>query len=239
MVQDIVSTQAMQHAHVVLPATTFAEMDGTLTNLEGRVQRLRRAIAPLASSRPAWMIARDLARYLGDTSWAYQSAADVMHEIAALVPAYAEVNYDNLGREGRLRRFAPDVDRAQRFSPVQLQAIPQFASEQFPLTLITERNLFHYHGACLTEQVPGMNLIKQEEILYLNETDTGQLGVSDGDRVKVVSAHGSSECIVRVANGMLPERVAFASFNRTSSSPLFPALTPDAKAYAIRIETET
>jgi anaerobic selenocysteine-containing dehydrogenase len=120
-----------------------------------------------------------------------------------------------------------------------LEAVPQFANDQFPLTLITERNLFYYHGACLTEQVPGMNLIKQEETLYLNEADTGQLGVSDGDLVTVVSAYGSSEYIVRVVDGMLPQRVAFASFNRTSSSPLFPALTPDAKAYAIRIETET
>ena len=57
--------------------------------------------------------------------------------------------------------------------------------------------------------------------------------------VTVVSPHGSSECIVRVANGMLPERVAFASFNRMSRSALFPTLSPDAKAYAIRIETDT
>jgi len=239
MVQDIVSTETMQYAHVVLPSTTFAEMDGTLTNLEGRVQRLRQAITPVGSSRPAWMIARDLARCMGDTSWDINSTAEVMDEIAALVPAYAEVSYDTLGVKGMLRRFAPDVEKTQRFTSSQLQTVPQFASDQFPLTLITERNLFHYRGACLTEQVPGMNLIKQEEILYLNEVDTSQLGVSDGDLVKVVSAHGSSECIVRVVNGMVPERVAFASFNRTSSSPLFPRLTPDAKAYAIRIETET
>jgi formate dehydrogenase alpha subunit len=237
--QDIVSTETMQHAHVVLPTTTFAEMDGTLTNLEGRVQRLQQAITPLGLSRPGWMIARDLARCMGDTSWSYESAAQVMDEIAALVPAYAEMGYHNLGVGGILRRFAPDAEQMQDFTPVKLDEVPHFASEQFPLTLITERNLFHYHGACLTQQVTGMNLIKQEEILYLNEADTSQLGVSDGDLVKVVSAHGSSECIVRVVNGMLPEQVAFASFNRTSSSPLFPMLTPDVKAYAIRIEAET
>jgi predicted molibdopterin-dependent oxidoreductase YjgC len=241
VVQDIVSTETMQHAHVVLPTTTFAEMDGTLTNLEGRVQRLRQAITPVGSSRPGWMIARDLARCVGDTSWEYEAAAEVMDEITALVPAYAGKSYDRLGVEGILRRFVPDVEKTQRFAPIKLEEVPQFASDQFPLTLITERNLFYYHGACLTEQVPGMNLIKQEETLYLNEADTGQLGVSDGDLVKVVSPFGSSECIVRVVNpaGTMPERVAFASFNRMSSSALFPALTPDAKAYAIRIETET
>jgi formate dehydrogenase alpha subunit len=239
VVQDIVSTETMQHAHVVLPSTTFAEMDGTLTNLEGRVQRLRQAITPVGSARPAWMIARDLARHMGDTTWDTQSAEQVMDEIATLVPAYAGMSYDNLDVDGIARRFAPDAEEAQPYLPVKLDGIPQFASDQFPLTLITERNLFYYHGACLTEQVPGMNLVKQEETLYLNEADSGQLGVSDGDLVKVVSPFGSSECIVRVANGMMPERVAFASFNRMSSSALFPALTPDAKAYAIRIEAET
>jgi predicted molibdopterin-dependent oxidoreductase YjgC len=239
VVQDIVSTEAMQYAHVVLPSTTFAEMDGTLTNLEGRVQRLRQAIPPVGSSRPAWMIARDLARHMGDTTWDTGSAAQVMDEIAALVPAYAGMSYQHLGLDGITRRFAPDAEEIHPYLPAKLDGIPQFASDPFPLTLITERNLLYYHGACLTEQVPGMNLIKQEETLYLNQADSGQLGVSDGDLVKVVSPFGSSECIVRLADSMLPERVVFASFNRMSSSALFPALTPDAKAYAIRVEAET
>jgi predicted molibdopterin-dependent oxidoreductase YjgC len=229
----------MRHAHVVLPTTTFAEMDGTLTNLEGRVQRLRQAITPVGASRPAWTIARDLARRMGDTTWDYESPADVMDEIAALAPAYSGVSYGSLDGEGALRRFAPDAEQTQPYPPLSLDGIPQFASDQFPLTLITERNLFYYHGACLTEQVPGMNLIKQEETLCLNEADSDQLGVSDGDLVKVVSPFGSSQCIVRIANSALPERVAFASFNRMSTSTLFPALAPDAKAYAIRIEAET
>jgi predicted molibdopterin-dependent oxidoreductase YjgC len=237
VVQDIVSTEAMQYAHVVLPTTTFAEMDGTLTNLEGRVQRLRQAIAPVGSSRPAWLIARDLAQCMGDMSWDYEVAADVMDEIAALVPAYAGMSDDDLGVEGLMRRFVQEAEKAQRLLPVKLDGIPQLTGDEFPLTLITERNLFYYHGACLTEQVPGMNLIKHEETLYLSSKDTDRLGVSDGDLVEVLSPFGRSECIVRVVNGMVPEHVAFASFNRMSSSALFPALTPDTKAYAIRIET--
>jgi len=237
VVQDIVSTEVMQYAHVVLPATTFAEMDGTLTNLEGRVQRLRQAIAPVGSSRPAWMIVRDLARHMGETSWDYESAREVMDEIAVLVPAYAGISYDTLGVDGVMRRFVPEAEKPGHLLPVNLEGIPQFTGDEYPLTLITERNLFYYRGACLTEQVPGMNLIKQEETLYLGAKDTGQLGLSDGDLVKVVSPYGSSECIVRVANGMMPERVAFGSFNRISSSALFPTLAPDAKAYAVRVET--
>jgi len=106
LVQDIVETEAMQYAHVVLPAATFAELDGTLTNLEGRVQRLHQAIQPLRSARPGWMIVGDVARQMG-AAWSYTEAAAVMAEIAAVVPAYAGATYDTLDLAGYVRRFEP------------------------------------------------------------------------------------------------------------------------------------
>ena len=192
VVQDIVSTETMQYAHVVLPAATFAEMDGTMTNLEGRVQHLRKAISPFGSSRPGWLIASDIARHMGDRSWGYETATEVMEEIATLVPAYASVSCNDLRPDGILRRFESDA-KTKHFAPIELGRARRLVSDQFPLTLITERNLFYYRGACLTEQVPGMNLIKQEETIYLNPKHIDQLGVSDGDLVRVVSPYGSSE----------------------------------------------
>jgi len=232
VVQDIVSNDNMQYAHVVLPATTFTEMDGTMTNLEGRVQRLRQAIPPVGLSRPGWMIVRDLAERMGTVHWSYRSAADVMAEIASLVRAYADVNYETLNIGGVLRRFHPTV-KAQ-FEPFRLDKVPKFGSDEFPLTLITERNLFYYHGACLTEQVKGMNLIKKEEVLQLSPLDARRLGVADGAIVKVESRYGSTECIVQTTSGM-PEGTAFTSINRGVGSPLFPTLAPSTKACAVRI----
>ena len=257
VVQDILPTESMRHAHVVLPATTFAETDGTLTNLEGRVQRLHQAIPPVGRSRPGWMIVRDVAQQIlagraaeaaagagesgeasaaprvGAARWAYQSAADVMAEIAALVPAYTGVDSATLGVGGVLRRFQPAVEA--RLAPFSLDGIPQFANDEFPITLITERNLFYYRGACLTEQVKGMNQIKDEEVLHLNPVDAGRLGIADGAVVRVVTPHGTAESVVRVTNGMR-EGVAFTSINRVAGSPLFPGLVPATKACAIRIE---
>jgi formate dehydrogenase alpha subunit len=235
VVQDIVDTEALQYADVILPATTFAEMDGTLTNMEGRVQRLRPAIKPVGLSRPGWVITRDIARAMGCTSWDYETAADVMAEISALVPAYAGVSYETLGADGILRRFEPAAE--VQAGPFSLDEVRRLTDDAFPLTLITERNLFYYHGACLTEEVSGMNLIKQEEVLYLNAADASRLGVVEGALVKVVSPYGSTECIVAGANGMMPEGAVFASFNRANGSTLFPALTPTAKAYPVRIES--
>jgi len=232
VVQDIVATENLQYAHVVLPATTFAEMDGTLTNLEGRVQRLRQAISPVGLSRPGWMILRDIAKLMGASHWNYGSAADVMAEIAALVPAYEEARYETLGVSGVLRRFKPAVKA--KFVSFSLERMPPLVSEEFPLTLITERNLFYYHGACLTEQVKGMNLVKNEEVLQLSPSDLTKLGITDGAVVKVGSPHGSAECVVQASSAM-PEGAAFTSINRVTGSPLFPMLTPRTKACAIRI----
>lgn len=232
VVQDIVPTENLQYAHVVLPATTFAETDGTLTNLEGRVQRLRQAIPPADLSRPGWMILRDIAKLMGTGHWDYDSAAEVMAEIASVVPAYQVANYKTLNVGGALRRFKPAA--RPKFVPFSLDRMPRLVSDKFPLTLITERNLFYYHGACLTEQVKGMNLVKNEEILQLSPSDLKRLGIADGTVVKVASPHGSAECIVQ-ANSGVPEGAAFTSINRVNGSPLFPMLAPTTKAYPVRI----
>jgi predicted molibdopterin-dependent oxidoreductase YjgC len=232
VVQDIVSTENLQYAHVVLPATTFAEMDGTLTNLEGRVQRVRQAIPPVGVSRPGWMILRDTANLMGTGHWDYSSAADVMAEIASLVPAYRGVKHETLGVSGVLRRFEPAA-KAQ-FVPFDLDRLQQLASDEFPFTLITERNLFYYHGACLTEQVKGMNLVKNEETLRLNSADATRLGISDGTVVEVTSQYGNVECVAQ-ASSAVPKGAAFTSINRVMGSPLFPTLAPTTKACAVRI----
>jgi predicted molibdopterin-dependent oxidoreductase YjgC len=165
--------------------------------------------------------------------WDYRSAAGIMAEVASLVPAYAAVDSTTMGVSGILRRFQPAVKAG--LAPFSLDGIPQFASDEFPFILITERNLFYYRGACLTEQVKGMSQVKDEEVLHLNPSDAGRLGIVDGAVVRVATSHGSAESVVRVTNGM-PEGVAFTSINRVAGSPLFPGLVPATKACAIRIE---
>jgi predicted molibdopterin-dependent oxidoreductase YjgC len=233
VVQDILATENTQYAHAVLPATTFAEMDGTLTNLEGRVQHLYQAIPPVGLSRPGWMIVRDVAKRVDARNWDYSSAAEVMVEISALVQAYRDVNYQTLGVNGVLRRFEPAAKA--EFGFFGLGGVPRFATDELPLTLITERNLFYYHGACLTEQVKGMNLIKQEDVLHLSQSDASRLGITNEAVVKVVSPYGDAKCLARVSNS-LPDGIAFISVNRVVGSSLFPTLVPGIKACAVRVE---
>jgi len=233
VVQDILATEKTRYAHVVLPATTFAEMDGTLTNLEGRVQRLNQAIPPIGLARPGWMIIRDVAERMEAKSWGYSSVADVMVEISTVVPVYKDVNYQTLGVDGVMRRFEPAPKARVEYT--SSDGFPRFTSPEFPFALITERNLFYYHGACLTEQVKGMKLIRQEDVLHLSRSDASQLGITNEALVKVVSPHGDAECMARVSNS-LPDGTAFISVNRVVGSSLFPTLVPGIKACAVRIE---
>jgi predicted molibdopterin-dependent oxidoreductase YjgC len=232
VVQDIASTENLQYAHVVLPATSSVEMEGSLTNLEGRVQRLHQAIPPVGLSRPGWMIVQDIAERMGADHWNYSSAADVMAEIACLVPAYQGMSFGTLDNGGALRRFKPDAP--VEFSPFKVDTMPKLVSDEFPFTLITERNLFYYHGICLTKQIKGMNLIKNEEVLQLSTSDLTRLGIADGSRVTVASPHGSAEYPVQAKSG-IAKGTAFISINRVVGSPLFPMLAPTTKAYAVRI----
>jgi predicted molibdopterin-dependent oxidoreductase YjgC len=178
------------------------------------------------------MILRDVANLMEAGRFNYSSAADVMSEIASLVPAYRGVKHEAPGVSGVLRRFEPAV-KAQ-FVPFDLERTLQLVSDEFPFTLITERNLFYYHGACLTEQVKGMNLVKNEENLQLNSADATRLGISDGAVVEVASQYGNAECIAQ-SSSAVPEGAALTSINRVMGSPLFLTLAPTTKAYAVRI----
>lgn len=106
--QDIFLTEAAALADVVLPATSFAELDGTYTNLKGQVQRVHRALRPLGESRADWEIVAELGQRMATSGkqkarWAYASPAAIMDEIARVVPAYGEISYATLGKWGKRR----------------------------------------------------------------------------------------------------------------------------------------
>jgi predicted molibdopterin-dependent oxidoreductase YjgC len=109
VVQDHTLTETARRAHVVLPGQTFAEKDGTYTNLERRVQRLRPALAPRGDARPDWRIFRDVLNALGGQTF-HASADDVLKEVAATVPVYAEVTLGRVGFKGVQWSFPPPLE---------------------------------------------------------------------------------------------------------------------------------
>ena len=99
VVQDIFLSETAELAHVVLPGVSFAEKDGTFTNTERRVQRVRKAIEPLGNARPDWQIICDLSSRLG-YPMNYSSPGEIMEEIASLTPSYGGIRYERSGRSG-------------------------------------------------------------------------------------------------------------------------------------------
>jgi formate dehydrogenase alpha subunit len=266
VVQDIFLTETAQLADVVLPAASFAEKDGTFTNTERRVQRVRRATEPPGDARPDWEIVCELAKRMQSegsevsdaphTGWNYESPTEIMDEIAALTPIYGGVSYERIDETG-LQWPCPTPDHPGtpilhvgrfsrglgRFSAVEFRPPAEVPDEEYPLILTTGRRLEHFHSGSMTRRVEGLNELAPEERIEINSVDAEQLGISDGDWVCVRSRRGEVRVRARV-NGRCREGVVFMTFhfaealgNVLTNPALDPvAKIPEYKACAVRVD---
>ena len=203
VVQDIFLSETAQMADVVLPATSFAEKDGTFTNTERRVQRVRKAIEPVGDSRPDWWITCQIARRMGADGFVFDHPARIMEEIASLTPSYGGVTYERL-ETGTLQWPCPTEDHPGtpilhtgmfsrgkgHFVPLEYRPSVELPDNQYPLVLTTDRSLFHFHTGTMTRKVKGLNVFADEEVVAINPKDAETLGIGDGDIVRVTSRRG-------------------------------------------------
>ncbi len=181
-------------AHVVLPATTFAEKNGTYTNMERRVQLLRPAIGPRGEEEPDWRILSWIARELGASGFDYESAEDVFSEIAKLADIYAGINYADLNDEGI--QWPRTEGEPQGTSIMNAPNGEQPKPRMEAMTLVQppprfEAGLYLAKGRLLHDNDRPMTVVKnngtqhveREEIIEIHESDAAELGISDGDSV--------------------------------------------------------
>jgi len=239
---------------VVLPAASFAEKEGTFTNFEGRVQRVRKAIEPPGDSLPDSEIILELAKSMGQPM-PYSSPQPVMDEIKALVPLYQRLAYTDFEREdlawadlegglGARRLYqGPFPSGFGRFSPVDYIAPTDVPGDGYPLTLISGSILPHFGSGTRSLKSPRLSKFSPHAWVETSEADARQLGLADGDAVKVVSPAGEVTTTVRVS-GTLPPGMLFlpVSFPESPASELFGialdprAKTPSLKGCAVRLE---
>ena len=236
VVQDIFLTETATLADVVLPASSFAEKDGTFTNTERRVQRVRAAIEPVGDSRPDWEILCDLAQRLvarGSapatgarfSGWDYAHPSEIMDEIAALTPSYGGINYDRIEACG-LQWPCPTAEHpgtkvlhagqfsrgVGHFSGVEWQPPAEEPDDAYPLILTTGRVLEHFHTGTMTRRVAGLDQLEPEERLRIHPADAAHIGLGEGDWSLVSSRRGQ----VRVRAQLTPEvqpGVVFLTFH--------------------------
>jgi predicted molibdopterin-dependent oxidoreductase YjgC len=234
VVQDLFLTETARHAHVILPGVSFAEKNGTFTNTERRVQRVRRGIPPGNGFRSEWKIitelARNMLRRMGRSkelaAWNHESAWDVFEEIHAHVPSYAGISYGRLEEEGGLQWPCPTAEhpgtrflyargfpggRARLF-PIAYRKPLETPDTDYPLYLTTGRSRYHYHTGTMTRRSEDLDRMAPEERVEIHPDDGKRLGLIDGDHVRITSRRGSITARCVLTDRCAPGQV-FATFH--------------------------
>jgi len=254
VVQDIFLTETAKMAHVVLPALTFAEKHGTVTNTERRVLLTNRAVPPLAGAKADYEIVADLAARFGHEFPRTPEA--LFQEIRDLTPSYKGLTYDRI-REVGIQWPCPAEDHPgtkflhkDKFSrgkgiltPMQYKAPAEEPDGDWPFRLSTGRMLQHFHTGSMTRRTKVLDGIVKAGIVEINPADASKLGVTSGDRIRVVTRRGAIETNVavveRVTEGAIfvPFHFAEASANVLTNDALDPvAKIPEFKVCAARLE---
>jgi formate dehydrogenase alpha subunit len=255
ILQDIFPNQTMEFAHVVLPGASFAEKDGTFTNTERRVQRVRQAIDPVGDSRPDWQIIQEVARRFG-YPMDYASPEEIFEEIRQVTPQYAGMTYARLEGEG-LCWPCPSEDHPGTpylhaggfargkglFHAVEWRPPAEEVDADYPYWLTTGRAHVHYHTGTMTRNSPSLHAQMPEAFVELNPADARELGVSAGEKVVLASRRGKitvkALLTERVGRGLvfMPFHFAEAAANLLTNPAQDPVCKiPELKVCAVRLE---
>ena len=254
VVQDIFLTETAEYADVVLPSACFAEKDGTFTNTERRVQRVRKAVEPPGQARPDWEILCDLATRMG-YPMSYDSPAAIQDEVAGLTPIYGGITYGRLERES-LQWPCPDASHPGtpylhkgtfsrglgHFHATPFKEANELPDAEYPFLLSTGRVLYHFHTATMTRQSAGLDELYPGGDIQVSPADAARLGIEHGELIEVASRRGQVQAKAlltdRVPEGMvyMPFHFKEAPANILTNDALDPiAKIPEFKVCAVKI----
>ena len=259
--QDLFINESSAFADVFLPATSWAEKEGTFTNTDRRVQRVRQAIAPIGQSRADWRIICDLAKHLEKrlartqtAFWEYAASSEVLEEMGRVVPEYAGVKVARIEKQGLQTPvwddqhpgtpylFSESFPRGRaKFHPLEDTQVAEQTDEDYPFILTTGRVLEHWHGGTLTRH-SWLDDLWPEALMEMNPADAARMGIENGSPVRVTSRRGSIVLHVLVTRKaitgvvFIPFHFAEAAANELTIDILDPqAKIPEYKACAVRI----
>ena len=224
VVQELFMTETAAYADVVLPGISYAEKDGTFTNTERRVQRVRKAVEPRGQAREDYEIFCEVMTRMGYPC-AYESAKEIMKEISAVTPSFGGINYERLEKESlqwpcrsltdpgtpimHVGSFARGKGLFKAIPYKQAQELPD---EEYPYLMSTGRMLYHYNTRAMTGRTEGINQIANHSYIEINAVDAQALGIQEGDKVEVHSPRGKIETYAAVGNRVFPQEV-FMTFH--------------------------
>jgi predicted molibdopterin-dependent oxidoreductase YjgC len=256
--QDIFLNETSEkHADVVLPASSFAEKEGTFTNTERRVNRVRKAVSSPGQAREDWRIVVALANAMG-AGWTYETAEQAWDEFADLSPNWTGIRYDRIedvglqwpctdrDHPGSPYLHTPHPARANgkgKFYSVEYQPPIEQPDSEYPFVLSTGRTLYHYNSAGMTMREEGVRQKQEDPFFEISQEDAAQLGIGHGDWVRLVSRRGDLEARAAISEKVYPGLVwmalhfAQAKVNWLTHDVGDPLIgTPEYKVCAIRLE---
>ena len=255
VVQDIFLTETARLAEVVLPSACFAEKDGTFSNTERRVQRVRKAVEPPGEARDDWRIVCDIATRMG-YPMAYADSRQIMEELRSVTPSYAGISYDRIEQQGihwpcpnEEHPGTPILHREQFtigkgvFNAIDYAPPAETVDRDFPLYLTTGRVLYQFHTGTMTMKTGGLNEIAPECFVEISPQDAQRFAIEDGTLVGIASRRGRIQVRVKISpkavqgTVFLPFHYAQAAANRLTNAALDPISgIPEFKVCAVKLE---
>ncbi|MBY8999458.1 MAG: formate dehydrogenase subunit alpha [Candidatus Heimdallarchaeota archaeon] len=254
VVQDLFITETAKYADVILPGKSFAEKEGTYTNTERRVQRVRKAIDSEGERIDDWKILQEILNRFGIEN-RYESPRQIMDEIAEVTPIYAGISYDRIEKIGlqwpcknenhpgtkilHEKMFSRGKGKFHAISYIEPAELPD---NDYPLILTTGRILYHFHTGEMTRRVKGIHQRRPIERSEINVKDAERLNIKNGDKITIESRRGKIETIAKVTD-RIQEGVIFMTFhfkesaaNLLTNDALDPyAKIPEFKVCAIKV----
>jgi len=224
VVQDIFLTETGKMADVVFPSLSFLEKDGTFANTERKVQRVRKALNGPEGARTDWEILCDLSSRFG-YPMSYNNPEEIFDEIRKVTPQYAGITYSRL-ESGGIQWPCPDeahpgtpvlhrgkiVRGKGLFVAVDYTPPPEVPDKDYPFILSTGRDYYHYHSGSMTRKVKLLDEKCPESLVEINPSDAEQLGITEGDRIKVAGRRGDFVSKVKITD-RVSSGVVFAKFH--------------------------
>ncbi len=225
VVIDLFMTETAALADVVLPAAGWAETEGTCTNTDRRIQRLRAAVSPPGQAKPDWWIVSQLAQRMGVPGFDYQSAKEVFNELCEVSGIYHGVDWDKIssdnyhwpipydGHPGTPRLHEDGfINGRGIFKLIRYRDPAEVIDENYPIWLTTGRRLETYHTRTQTGRSAGLDYLAPHEVLEVNPDDVEAWGLEDGGYARMASRRG--EVVVQVkATTRSPRGTVFTSFS--------------------------
>lgn len=255
-VNELFLSDTAQYADVILPAASFAEKDGTFTNTERKVARIRKAIEPVGEARTDWEIICEIATRCGYKGMSYNHPSEIMDEIARLTPIYGGISYERLEPFG-LQWPCPSKDHPGTvylhkgkftkgkgsFMPCVHIAPDELPDEEYSFALSTGRVYWHWHTGTMTRRTSTLDREVPAAYIEMNPQDAERLKVENGEQVRVSSRRGVIEIAIKITEKVkdgsvfIPFHFREAAANVLTNPAVDPvAKIPEYKICAVKIE---